>query len=160
MNPISFIPIGVIQTPFKTAENMPIQPTGAKGIQGSIKIFTDYLEGLKDLEGFSHLILIYHFHLSKGFSLQVLPFLDNEPHGVFATRAPKRPNPIGLSVVRFNRMEGDTLYIENVDIIDGTPLLDIKPYVPAFDEYKNVKTGWLSKKEKEVPHKRSDKRFK
>jgi len=159
MKEIHYRPIGIIQTPFKTKAGMPIQPTGAKGVRGSIKIKRDHVEGLKDLGGFSHLILLYHFHLSTDFSLTVTPFLDNSPHGVFATRAPKRPNPIGLSVVKLNRIEEDTLYIENVDIIDGTPLLDIKPYVPAFDGFENVKVGWLADKEKAVPQKKSDDRF-
>ena len=159
MKKIHYKPIGIIQTPFKTNAGMPIQPAGAKGIRGTIKIYRDYTEGLKDLEGFSHLILIYHFHLSTDFSLTVIPFLDDDPHGVFATRAPKRPNPIGLSVVKLNRIEEDTLFIENVDIIDGTPLLDIKPYVPAFDVFKNVKVGWLTDKEKALPQKKSDNRF-
>jgi len=160
MTPIRYKPIGVIQSPFKTRAGMPIQPAGAEGVRGSIKIDPDYLEGLKDLEGFSHLILIYHFHLSADFKLSVVPFLDDTPRGVFATRAPNRPNPIGLSVVKLNRIEDDTLYIENVDIIDGTPLLDIKPYVPAFDVFKYTKIGWLTAKEKAVPKKKSDNRFK
>jgi len=159
MKEIHYKPIGVIQSPFATSAGMPIQPTGAKGVRGSIKIKRDYVEGLKDLGGFSHLILLYHFHLSTDFSLTVTPFLDDSPRGVFATRAPKRPNPIGLSVVKLNRIEEDTLYIENVDIIDGTPLLDIKPYVPAFDGFENVKVGWLADKEKAVPQKKSDDRF-
>ena len=159
MREIRYTPIGIIQTPFKTNAGMPIQPAGAEGVRGSIKINRDFWEGLKDLEGFSHLILIYHFHLSTDFKLSVIPFLDDNPRGVFATRAPKRPNPIGLSVVKLNRIEADTLYIENVDIIDGTPLLDIKPYVPAFDVFRNVKIGWLADKEKAVPKKKSDNRF-
>jgi len=160
MKDIHYTPIGIIQTPFKTNAGMPIQPSGAKGVRGTLKINRDFLEGLKDLEGFSHLILIYHFHLSTDFKLNVIPFLDNTPRGVFATRAPKRPNPIGLSVVKLNRIEADMIYIENVDIIDGTPLLDIKPYVPAFDVFKNAKVGWLTAKDKAVPQKRSDNRFK
>ena len=160
MKEIRYTPIGIIQSPFKTNAGMPIQPTGAKGIRGSIILDPDYLEGLKDLEGFSHLILIYHFHLSTDFRLSVIPFLDDNPRGVFATRAPKRPNPIGLSIVKLNRIKADMIYIENVDIIDGTPLLDIKPYVPAFDVFKNAKVGWLTDKEKAVPQKKSDARFK
>jgi len=159
MKEIHYKPIGVIQSPFATSAGMPIQPTGAKGVRGTVTINRDYLEGLKDLEGFSHLILIYHFHLSTDFTLSVFPFLDNSPRGVFATRAPKRPNPIGLSVVKLTRIEKDTLYIENVDIIDGTPLLDIKPYVPAFDVFENARVGWLADKEKAVTQKKSDNRF-
>ena len=159
MQKITYRPIGVIHSPFTSSAGMPIQPAGAEGIRGSIKINPDCLDGLKDLEGFSHLILIYHFHLSTDYSLSVIPFLDDKPRGVFATRAPKRPNPIGISVVKLNRIQGDTLYIENVDIIDGTPLLDIKPYVPAFDVFKNTKVGWLAGKQRAVPRKKSDNRF-
>ncbi|MEW6672304.1 MAG: tRNA (N6-threonylcarbamoyladenosine(37)-N6)-methyltransferase TrmO [Thermodesulfobacteriota bacterium] len=159
MKAIHYKPIGIIHSPFKTRAGMPIQPAGAKGVQGTVTINRDYFEGLKDLEGFSHLILIYHFHLSTDFSLSVTPFMDDKPRGVFATRAPKRPNPIGLSVVQLNRIEANTLFIENVDIIDKTPLLDIKPYVPAFDVFKNVKAGWLTGKEKTLPPIKSDNRF-
>jgi tRNA-Thr(GGU) m(6)t(6)A37 methyltransferase TsaA len=138
---------------------MPIQPAGAKGIEGSIEIIPEYVIGLQDLEGFSHIILIYHFHLSKDYSLKVKPFLDDKPRGVFATRAPKRPNPIGISVVRLRKIVGNILHIEDVDIVDGTPLLDIKPYVPEFDVHKIVQTGWLSKKAAKAKIKKADERF-
>lgn len=138
---------------------MPIQPSGATGIRGTVKMYPEFVGGLKDLEGFSHVILIYHFHLSSDYALTVIPFLDDQPRGVFATRAPRRPNSIGLSVVKLNRIKGDVLDIEHVDMIDGTPLLDIKPYVPEFDAEKDVKTGWLYKAEKQVKKKKSDKRF-
>lgn len=138
---------------------MPIQATGATGIRGFIKIKTEYVGGLKDLEEFSHVILIYDFHLSKDYSLNVTPFLDDQPHGVFATRAPKRPNSIGLSIVKLNKIKGDVLDIENVDMVDGTLLLDIKPYVPEFDVQKDVKTGWLAKADKQIKGKKSDRRF-
>ena len=159
MDSITYRPIGIIRTPFKNKSGMPIQPSGAIGVRGTIKISADYIAGLKDLEGFSHIILIYHFHLSKDYSLIVTPFLDDKPHGVFATRAPKRPNSIGLSVVKLNAVKGDNLDIENVDIIDGTPLLDIKPYVPKFDAQVKVETGWLGKVEKRVHKTKSDLRF-
>ena len=139
---------------------MPIQPTGALGVRGTVEIDSDYIEGLEALDGFSHLILIYHFHLSAGYSLMVKPFLDDTPHGLFATRAPKRPNPIGLSVVKLLTMEGAILHVEDVDILDGTPLLDIKPYVPAFDARQNVRIGWLQKKAGLATNKKSDARFK
>ena len=107
---------------------MPIQPSGAKGVAGTIEISPDFIEGLKDLDGFSHIILIYHFHLSKEYTLSVKPFMDDKLRGVFATRAPRRPNPIGISVVKLIKVEPrNLLYTENLDIIDGTPLLDIKP---------------------------------
>ena len=159
MDEIKYRPIGNIRTPFKKLEGMPIQPSGAQGVQGTVKIKKDYIEGLKDLEGFSHVILIYHFHLSQGYSLNVIPFLDDQPRGVFATRAPRRPNAVGLSVVKLNAVEKDTLKIENVDIIDGTPLLDIKPYVPKFDAQTEVKTGWLAEVEEQAGQVKSDNRF-
>jgi tRNA-Thr(GGU) m(6)t(6)A37 methyltransferase TsaA len=152
-------PVGVIHTPFKELENMPIQPSGAAGIRGTVELFPEFADGLKDLDGFSHLILLYHFHESRGYKLIVTPFLDSEPRGVFATRAPKRPNPIGLSIVRLVQVRGYTLDIENVDILDGTPLLDIKPYVPEFDHQENCRIGWLEKARGEVRNKRSDERF-
>jgi len=159
MKTITYAPIGVIHSPHKTIEGVPIQPSAAKGIKGTVVIDKEYVAGLADLEGFSHIILIYHFHLAKGFSLKVKPFLDNEERGLFATRAPKRPNAIGLSVVRLINIEANTLHIENVDIIDGTPLLDIKPYVPKFDNTEQIKIGWLVGKANESRHKKSDSRF-
>lgn len=157
---IEYTPIGVIHTPFKELENMPIQPAGAKGIQGMIEIFKDYRDGLMDLEEFSHIILLYHFHRSQGFKLHVVPFMDTEMRGLFATRAPRRPNPIGLSVVELDKIENGLLYIRNVDILDGTPLLDIKPYVPEFDTPTDIRLGWLEKVRKTVSHRKSDDRFK
>ena len=118
-----------------------------------------YTEGLNDLEGFSHIILLYHFHRSEGYALTVKPFLDDAMRGVFATRAPKRPNPIGFSIVRLVKVEDRTLSIEGVDIIDGTPLLDIKPYVPEFDGPKAERTGWLSGKAEKANVVKADRRF-
>ena len=118
------------------------------------------MAGLKDLEGFSHVFLIYHFHLSEGYSLEVKPFLDDQDHGVFATRAPRRPNPIGISIVRLVRVDGPILYIEDVDVVDGTPLLDIKPYVPEFDVRPAERIGWFSGKAELVEQTRADERFK
>jgi tRNA-Thr(GGU) m(6)t(6)A37 methyltransferase TsaA len=159
MNEIKYKPIGVIHSPFKDIEGMPIQPTGAKGVTGTVEVFAEYCAGLKDIGGFSHIILIYHFHLSKGYSLEVKPFMDEETHGVFAMRAPARPNPIGISAVRLVEVKGCTLHIEDVDIVDGTPLLDIKPYVPDFDWRAAGRIGWLSEKSRNVHQKRSDRRF-
>lgn len=156
---IHYRPVGIIHSPFKTIQDMPIQPSGAVGITGTIEIEAAYSAGLADLDGFSHLILLYHFHQVEDFQLTVVPFLDTKPHGVFATRAPKRPNPIGLSVIRLVRVEGNTLHIENIDVLDGTPLLDIKPYVPIFDQQDEVRTGWLETAGDPVRHKRSDDRF-
>ena len=159
MQLITYRPIGIIHTPFTSIEGMPIQPSGGEGVRGTIELSPEFAPGLKDLSGFSHLILIYHFHLSKGYDLELKPFLDDTPRGVFATRAPRRPNPIGLSVVKLERIDGCTLHIENLDIVDGTPLLDIKPYVPKFDAPGEVKIGWLTKAQNEVKKKRSDHRF-
>jgi tRNA-Thr(GGU) m(6)t(6)A37 methyltransferase TsaA len=159
MKEIIYRTIGTIRSPFKDIKGMPIQPTGALDIAGTVEIEASYVDGLKDIEGFSHIILIYHLHLSKRYSLRVKPFLDNHLHGVFSTRAPNRPNPIGLSVVRLVKVEGCTLHIVDVDIVDGTPLLDIKPYVPEFDARKVERKGWLSKRADKVYKKKADERF-
>lgn len=159
MNEVRYQPIGIIHSPFEDVSGMPIQPSGASGVDGWIQIHSPYVDGLKDLEGFSHIILLYHFHRVGGAELLVVPFLDTEHRGVFATRAPTRPNPIGLSIVRLKRMEGDRLEISNVDVLDGTPLLDVKPYVPGFDQVEDVRTGWLPSSRGEIRTKRSDDRF-
>ena len=159
MNKLSLTPIGVIRSTIKDPEGAPIQPSGAVGIQGRVELDPAYEEGLKDLEGFSHLILLYHFHLSQGFSLTVKPFLDNSQRGLFSTRAPRRPNPIGLSVVRLERIQGPVLYLLDVDVVDGTPLLDMKPYVPQFDSKPEAKVGWLTGRDKAAQEMRSDDRF-
>jgi len=153
------IPIGIIRTPFKKLAGMPIQPTGASGVKGKVEVFKKFRSGLKDIEGFSHIILLYIFHRSKGFDLEVVPFMDDKVRGVFSTRAPRRPNQIGLSVVQLNTIKNGILYIQNADILDGTPLLDIKPYVPDFDHRQNVRLGWLEKARKKVFLKKADNRF-
>ena len=157
---IEFTPIGIIHSPFMESEGMPIQPAGATGVKGTVEVFEDFQPGLKDLDGFSHIILLYHFHSAHGFNLHVVPFMDSEQRGLFATRAPKRPNPIGFSVVQLDKIEDGVLHIQAVDIIDGTPLLDIKPYVPEFDAQVEVRTGWLEKARKTVSSRKSDDRFK
>jgi tRNA (adenine37-N6)-methyltransferase len=157
---ITFEPIGIIHSPFTELENMPIQPAAAAGVEGTVEVFEQFKVGLKDLDGFSHVILLYHFHHSRGFNLQVVPFMDSQPRGLFATRAPKRPNSLGLSVVWLNKIIGGVLYISNVDILDGTPLLDIKPYVPEFDAPGTVRTGWLEEAKKTISQRKSDARFK
>lgn len=161
MTKIQFKAIGTIHSPFKDLEGMPIQPIGARGIKGVINLNEEYKNGLKDLEGFSHIILIYHLHLSKGYLLEVKPFLDNEKRGIFATRAPKRPNPIGMSVVKLEKIEGTKIYISNLDIVDGTPLLDIKPYIPNFDKHDDdiITIGWFEDKHHDAVDKKSDRRF-
>ncbi len=156
---IIYKPIGIIYSPFDSSQGVPIQPRAAKGVKGKVVIDKDYEEGLKDLEGFSHIILLYHFHLVKGFSLLVKPFMDKERRGIFATRAPRRPNPLGLSVVKLLKVEDNVLYIENVDIVNGTPLLDIKPFVPEFDIPKVEKIGWLKERVSKLAETRDDGRF-
>lgn len=151
--------IGIIRTPFKTRNGIPIQPAASNGTKGSIIMKNKYIPALKDLDGFSHIILIYLFHKSRGYEMQVIPFLDRVKRGLFATRAPRRPNQIGLSVVKLIRMKDNILEIENVDMLDGTPLLDIKPYVPKFNAAYNIKTGWLDEEGNEVDQTVSDKRF-
>lgn len=152
-------PIGLIHTPFTTLEGMPIQPTAKAAAQGTVELYPEFKQGLKDLDGFSHIILLYHFHQSAGYKLQVIPFLDTREHGVFATRAPKRPNPIGLSIVRLLGIDQGILQIENIDVLDGTPLLDIKPYVPAFQACEEIRTGWLEELGDNVISAISDNRF-
>lgn len=159
MNEIKYKPIGVIHSPFKEPEGTPIQPAGAKGINGTVEIFPEYAEGLKDIEGFSHIILIYHFHLSRVTLLKAKPYMDNQLHGVFAMRGPSRPNPIGISAVRLVRIEDNILHIQDVDIVDETPLLDIKPYVPEFDVREAERTGWLEKNVHKLPASKDDGRF-
>jgi tRNA-Thr(GGU) m(6)t(6)A37 methyltransferase TsaA len=139
----AFTIIGTVRSPWKTAEGMPIQTTGARGIKGRIDIYEEYRPGLVDLAGFSRIILVYQFHRSTGYDLIVIPFLDTRPHGVFATRAPRRPSQIGLSVVRLLSIDESGIEIEDIDILDGTPLLDIKPYIPEIDSFPDEKTGWL-----------------
>jgi tRNA-Thr(GGU) m(6)t(6)A37 methyltransferase TsaA len=157
---ISYRPIGTIYTPFKRRQGMPIQPTGAQGVSGRVEIDPAYEEGLRDLDGFSHVFLLYHLHLSDGHSLTVTPFMDDTPRGLFATRAPRRPNPIGLSVVRLVGVAGCTLHVENVDMVDGTPLLDLKPYIPALNPPdETVRIGWLTGNTHQSFDVRSDDRF-
>lgn len=156
---ISFEPIGTVHSPYHGAEDMPIQASAARGIRGTVEVFPRYAEGLKDLDGFSHIVLLYHFHAASAPKLLVVPYLDTELRGVFATRAPARPNPIGLSVVRLIRVAGAVLEVEGVDIIDGTPLLDIKPYVPRFDNRRAERIGWLSKRIAGMRSKKADNRF-
>ncbi len=156
---ITFEPIGVIHTPHRQPEGMPIQPVGAAGAQGEIIVYEQYVDGLKDLDGFSHIYLLYHFHRMEHSKLLVKPFLDNTTRGVFSTRAPSRPNPIGLSLVKLISIDGNRIVFDGADMLDDTPLLDIKPYVPDFESAEEVKTGWLDKKAIEARKHRSDHRF-
>ncbi|MBN1677889.1 MAG: tRNA (N6-threonylcarbamoyladenosine(37)-N6)-methyltransferase TrmO [Candidatus Thermoplasmatota archaeon] len=159
MSEITYRPIGVVHSPFKEAKGTPIQPTAAKGTDGTIELFPEFAEGLDDVEGFSHIILIYHFHLAKKWSLKVRPFMDIRTRGVFSTRAPSRPNSIGVSIVRLVKVEGNTLHVEDMDIVDGTPLLDIKPYVPEFDTRDVDRIGWLSQNVGKLNTAKDDGRF-
>lgn len=159
MDEIRYRAIGVIHSPFKEPKGTPIQPLGAKGADGVVEVFPEYVEGLKDVGGFSHIILIYHFHLARGFSLKARPYMDNEARGVFAMRGPSRPNPIGISVVRLVGIEGNLLRVKDIDIVDGTPLLDIKPYVPEFDIREAEEIGWLEKNVHKLPVSKDDGRF-
>ncbi len=152
-------PIGIIHTPFTRRKGMPIQPAGGRDVEGTVEVYEEYRSGLQDLDRFSHIVLIYEFHRSRGFDLQVVPFLDTVVRGLFATRAPRRPNPLGLSVVRLDRIEDGILHIRDLDILDGTPLLDIKPHVPEFDDPAKIRTGWLEEVRKTVETRESDGRF-
>lgn len=141
-----FTPIGIIHTPIKSKEDAPIQSSRSE-IPGTIEVFSQFLEGLEGIEDFSHIYILYEFHLSETkMSLKVRPFLDDHDHGIFATRYPRRPNPIGLSVVKLTRRQENKLSFIGADMLDGTPLLDIKPYIPEFDVFQVEKTGWFQHK--------------
>ena len=155
----TFSTIGIINSPFDKPVNMPIQSSAAAGVSGTIEIYDEFIPGLKDIEGFSHIILLYVFHRSDGYKLQVQPFLENVVHGVFAVRAPKRPNPIGFSIVKLIKKDKNILHIENVDVLNGTPLLDIKPYVPEFDCFNDADSGWVGNHREKITNKKSDARF-
>ena len=152
-------PIGIIETPFNNLKGMPIQPSGASEICGTIVIDKEYEQGLSDLEGFSHIVLLYHFHQSKGYNLKVTPFMDDKKRGLFSTRAPRRPNSIGLSIVQLIKRENNRISVKGIDVLNGTPLIDIKPYVPAFDAKEVTSLGWLDKNYKKAKSLKSDDRF-
>jgi tRNA-Thr(GGU) m(6)t(6)A37 methyltransferase TsaA len=156
---VTYRAIGVVHSSFVNPKGMPIQPTGDASAPGLVEVFPEYVEGLRDLDGFSHVILLYHMHAVRRVSLTVIPFLGDQPHGVFATRAPARPNPIGLSILGLTRVDGGVLHLANVDILDGTPVLDVKPYVPEFDKPRHVRVGWLEKARQHVRSRKSDDRF-
>jgi tRNA-Thr(GGU) m(6)t(6)A37 methyltransferase TsaA len=153
----TYRPIGIVRSPFKTTDGMPIQTSRATGIEGSVEVLPEFAAGLADLNGFSHIVLISHFHRAGSYRLKVVPFLDDRPRGLFATRAPNRPNPIGISVVRVLGVKGNLIHIADVDLLDGTPILDIKPYVTEFDERMHARFGWLE--EARQRQTRSDNRF-
>jgi tRNA-Thr(GGU) m(6)t(6)A37 methyltransferase TsaA len=152
-------PIGIIYSPFQQATGTPIQPRAADGAEGTVEVFSEFAAGLKDLEGFDRIWLVYWFHRARfeKCDLVVMPYLDYTPRGVFATRAPARPNPIGLSAVRLLEVHGNLLRVGDLDILNGTPLLDIKPYFPQFDCFKVARSGWL--KGSTLRRARADNRF-
>jgi tRNA-Thr(GGU) m(6)t(6)A37 methyltransferase TsaA len=156
---ITLDPIGIIHSPFTELENMPIQPAGAKEIIGTLEILPQYAEGLADLGGFSHLYLLYLFHRAQRTALTVIPFLDTVERGVFATRSPLRPNHLGISIVELLEVRGNEVRVRGVDILDNTPLLDIKPYIANFDQVGNSSSGWMKAGRREVAEKLSDGRF-
>jgi len=144
----TFTPIGVIHSPFHEKDQTPIQPTRSTA-RGTIEVLPEFAEGLEGVEGFSHIILLYIFHQSNGYDLKVKPFLDDQLHGLFATRYPRRPNRLGLSIVELVGRDGPRLEIAGVDVLDGTPLLDIKPYVPEFDIRDVSRVGWYATRSKQ-----------
>jgi len=144
-NQIKLTPIGIIHTPYSEARDMPIQGRFKSDVEGWIELEQRYVPGLKDLDGFSHLILIYYFHRSEREEVEGRPYLEDETHGIFAIRSPHRPNHLGLSIVRLQRIEGNRIYFTEVDMLEGTPLLDIKPYVEHFDLRQGVRSGWVDK---------------
>jgi len=156
---ITYAPIGIIHSPFTELKGMPIQPTSESSAEGKLEIYSEFVNGLKDLEGFSHIYLIYHLHKAASAKLRLKPFLDHEVRGVFSTRAPRRPNSIGLSLVKIAYIEENFVYIEKIDILNNTPLLDIKPYIPEFEGINNVRVGWVKKAKGKVITKKSDGRF-
>ena len=156
---IEYSAIGTIHSPFKTPHGMPIQPSAAIGIKGTINLHEKFIPALSDLDGFSHIYILYHFHLAAPQKLKVIPFLDVEERGIFSTRAPIRPNTIGLSVLKLVSIKENILSIENVDVVDGTPLLDIKPYIQDMEAAENVRIGWLEKFKNNVYSKNADDRF-
>ncbi|MEA3444747.1 MAG: tRNA (N6-threonylcarbamoyladenosine(37)-N6)-methyltransferase TrmO [Bacteroidota bacterium] len=159
MDDICYTPIAVVESPFTRLVNMPIQSLADNMEKGKIIVDPKYAEGLKDIEKFSHLYILYHFHLSQGYNLTTKPFLDDNEHGIFSIRGPRRPNSIGLSIVKLEKRVENVLYISGIDMVDATPVLDIKPYIPAFDTPENASSGWMNHNKKKVGHTRSDERF-
>ena len=141
---IRFRPIGVIRTSFKTKQDAPIQGKMDPNSTGTVMVFKEYAPGLKDIETFTHVYLLYHFHRAGDMALVRPTFLDDTPHGVFASRHPCRPNGIGLTIVELKERRDNTLIVSGIDVLDGTPLLDIKPYIPRFDHQRNAGNGWVT----------------
>ena len=154
MQEIIIKPIGIIHSPYNSESGIPIQGKFKKNVEAFVELFPEYQAGLKDLDGFSHAILIYHFHNQKEEKLIAQPYLEKADHGIFAIRSPYRPNRIGFSIVKIKNIKANKLYFTEVDVFDGTPVIDIKPYVEYFDKRENVKSGWVEKhfqKKDEIP---------
>jgi tRNA-Thr(GGU) m(6)t(6)A37 methyltransferase TsaA len=156
---IRYRPIGVVRSPFTEVSGMPLQSVAAPDTVGTIEIYPAFAPGLRDLDGFSHLHLIAHLHEGKPGGLEVVPFLDDTTRGIFATRSPRHPNPIGLSVVELISVQQGTLRVRGLDLLDGTPVLDLKPYVPAFDHVRADRIGWFEGKTHRVHTVRADDRY-
>lgn len=140
---ICYKPIGYIRSEHKDPNQVPVQPIYAEGFKGYVEILPEFVEGLKHLEDFSHIFLIVHMHLKKEKKLKVIPFFHNREKGIFATRSPARPNPIGLSLVRLEKIEGNKIWVNELDLVDGTPVLDIKPFTKQLDSRQNTRDGWV-----------------
>lgn len=156
---IAMRPIGAIRSPYRATQGMPIQTVAAADVEGELEVFAQFAEGLRDIEGFEYLILLTHLHQAVE-KLQVVPFMDTASHGVFATRVPARPNRIGLSIVRLVEVKGRVLRFAGNDMLDGTPVLDIKPYVPALDVRQTERIGWFEQGLRRLPSTVSDDRMK
>ena len=156
---ITLRPIGYLETPFNDIADMPIQPSVLADTRGKAVLDEKFMPGLKDLDGFSHIILLFLLHKISGYQLEVVPFMDTLPHGIFATRSPKRPNRIGMSIVRVESVVGNIVQFKGVDMLNGSPLLDIKPYYSYFDQQTQVRNGWLEGKTLRPENLRSDERF-
>lgn len=151
--------IGIIHSPFKRLEGMPVQSLGSRCAEGTVAVEQRFAEGLRDLDGFSHIYLIYVFHEARRTELEVVPYMDTEVRGVFATRSPLRPAHVGISVVELLNVAGNVLTVRGLDVLDGTPLIDIKPYIPQFDCWPNAACGWMKASRSDVERRRADDRF-
>jgi len=158
MSNVQYRPVGIVHSPFKSGEGSPRQAVGAEGSRGTIEVDPDLVEGLADLDGFSHVLVIFHMHRVTDGRLTAHPPWDDKPHGVFATCSPYRPNPIGVSVVRLDRVEGNVLQISNLDMLDGSPVLDLKPYVPDLFPRDELRVGWLEGKVRGMTRSRTGER--
>jgi tRNA (adenine37-N6)-methyltransferase len=159
MDPIAYTPIGVVRSPYTVFEGMPLQTVAASDVEARVELEPPLRGALRDLDGFSHLWLVTHLHTVDGWRAEVVPFLDTVARGVLATRSPRRPNPIGLSLVELVAVEGGVLHVRGIDLLDGTPVLDVKPYVPLFDARGNARAGWFEHAGPRVHEVRSDRRY-